>query len=155
MIGCVVKCRWRYKETDYIWICEFGGMVSSCISNSRYTYIHGSKWPNEAVDVHQVIVKKSGAKGFLVYFFALAILANAFHLFLVKVCPFLLFDIFLYKGFVLLFKSLFLRSSLPYCFVDNKHKLRSIWTWVSLVRLTCYCCFLLHSSYWFIGKTCS
>ncbi|XP_050379701.1 uncharacterized protein LOC126797054 [Argentina anserina] len=59
-------------------------MVGSCISNSRYTYIHGSKWPNEAVDVHQFIVKKSGAKGFFVYFFALVILANAFHLFLVK-----------------------------------------------------------------------
>lgn len=106
-------------------------MVSSSISNSRYTYIHGSKWPNEAVDMHQIIVKKSCAKGFLVYFFALIILANAFYLFLVKVCLISsYFTYFSYKAFytVLLFKSLFLRSYLqPANYVVNiKLKPRSL-----------------------------
>jgi hypothetical protein len=60
-------------------------MVGSSISDKRYTYIHDSEWPSEAADVHHIVVRKSGAKGFLVYLSALLILANGFHLFLVKV----------------------------------------------------------------------
>ncbi|XP_059438597.1 uncharacterized protein LOC132171325 [Corylus avellana] len=59
-------------------------MVGSSISDERYTYIHDSKWPSEAADVHHIVVRKSSAKGFLVYLSALLILANGFHLFLVK-----------------------------------------------------------------------
>jgi hypothetical protein len=61
-------------------------MAECSISDKRYTYIHDSKWPSEAADVHHIVVRKSGAKGFLVYLSALLILANGFHLFLVKVC---------------------------------------------------------------------
>ncbi|KAM1836249.1 hypothetical protein ACFX14_018200 [Malus domestica] len=58
--------------------------MRSSITSSKYTYLHDCKWPCEAVDVHHIIVKKSGAKGFFRYFFSLVILATAFYLFLVK-----------------------------------------------------------------------
>ena len=61
-------------------------MVESCISNKIYSYKHECKWPNsEAADVHSIIVRKSRSKGFLVFFSALLILANAVLLFLIKV----------------------------------------------------------------------
>ncbi|RXI06334.1 hypothetical protein DVH24_018376 [Malus domestica] len=40
--------------------------------------------PCEAVDVHHIIVRKSGAKGLFVYLFAVVILATAFYVFFVK-----------------------------------------------------------------------
>ncbi|KAB1208361.1 hypothetical protein CJ030_MR7G023890 [Morella rubra] len=59
-------------------------MAECCISNKRYTYIHDNKWGSEAADMHHIVVRKSRTKGFLVYLSALLVLANAFHLFLVK-----------------------------------------------------------------------
>ncbi|KAL4645723.1 hypothetical protein ACB092_02G255200 [Castanea dentata] len=60
-------------------------MVESCISNKIYTYKHECKWPNsEAADVHNIIVRKSHSKGFLLFFSALLILANVILLSLVK-----------------------------------------------------------------------
>ncbi|KAM1062449.1 hypothetical protein ACFX13_027435 [Malus domestica] len=59
-------------------------MVGSSITNSRYTYLHDCKRPCEAVDVHHIIVRKSGAKGLFVYLFAVVILATAFYVFFVK-----------------------------------------------------------------------
>lgn len=139
-------------------------MVGSSISNSRYTYIHGSKWPNEAVDMHQIIVKKSGAKGFLVYFFALIILANAFYLFLVKV--WLISSYFTYFRIRIFIQSCCLNLyswgptwySLPIVWLI-KLKPRSLGDCVgSRVSLLCvtYCCYFHCTvSYCFIGKTSS
>ncbi|KAM1587635.1 hypothetical protein ACFX1X_027103 [Malus domestica] len=59
-------------------------MVGSSITNSRYTYLHDRRRPCEAVDVHHIIVRKSGAKGLFVYLFAVVILATAFYVFFVK-----------------------------------------------------------------------
>lgn len=61
-------------------------MAECCISNKRYTYIHDNKWGSEAADMHHIVARKSRTKGFLVYLSALLVLANAFLLFLVKVC---------------------------------------------------------------------
>lgn len=73
----------------------------SSISDKRYTYIHDSKWPSEAADVHNIVVRKSGAKGFLVYLSALLILVNGFHLFLVKVCSCFFFHLLSLRFFLL------------------------------------------------------
>lgn len=58
--------------------------MKNSISEERYTYIHDGKWPSAAADVHRIVVRKRGAKGFLVFLSALLILANGLHLFLVK-----------------------------------------------------------------------
>ena len=79
--------------------------MGSSITNSRYTYLHDCKRPCEAVDVHHIIVRKSGAKGLILYLFAFVILATAFYVFFVKVC---LVSFYI----VLLFISLFSKSSL-------------------------------------------
>ncbi|KAI4327843.1 hypothetical protein L6164_020259 [Bauhinia variegata] len=78
-------------------------MVKFSISNARYTYIDDGKYPSEAVDVHQIVVRKSGAKHIFVYITALLVLASAFYLHVLKeksitvVYYSLLFDIFLVK----------------------------------------------------------
>ncbi|XP_057977985.1 uncharacterized protein LOC131164652 [Malania oleifera] len=59
-------------------------MAESAISNSRYTYLHDGKWPSQAVDVHHVVVRKSGARGVLIYVSVLLLVANVSYLFLVK-----------------------------------------------------------------------
>ncbi|KAI4314656.1 hypothetical protein L6164_027544 [Bauhinia variegata] len=89
-------------------------MVKFSISNARYTYIHEQKYPSEAVDVHYIVVRKSGAKHIFVYILALLILASAFYLHVLKeksitiVYYGLLFDIFLVK---LLLRKLVERES--------------------------------------------
>ncbi|KAJ7953229.1 GPI-GlcNAc transferase complex, PIG-H component [Quillaja saponaria] len=78
-------------------------MVNSSISSARYTYLHDQKYPSEAVDIHNIIVRRSGAKSFFVYTIALLVLACAFYLYLLKeksvttVYYSFLLDIFLVK----------------------------------------------------------
>ncbi|KAL3566123.1 hypothetical protein D5086_031538 [Populus alba] len=59
-------------------------MTEFSIGNRRYGYVHERKWPSEAIDMHHVVVRKRNGKGFLVFFSALIVLANASYLFLVK-----------------------------------------------------------------------
>lgn len=54
-------------------------MVEFSIANARYTYLHDHKWPCQAIDVHHIVVRKSGAKGFFVYLSALLIFGNALY----------------------------------------------------------------------------
>ncbi|KAG6701668.1 hypothetical protein I3843_08G171300 [Carya illinoinensis] len=59
-------------------------MAECGIFDKRYSYIHDRKWGSEAADAHHIIVRKSHAKGFLVYLSPILLLASAFHLFLFK-----------------------------------------------------------------------
>ena len=61
-------------------------MVKSSISNAKYTYVHDQKYPPEAVDIHHIVFRKSGAKNLFVYILALLVLACAFYLYVLKVC---------------------------------------------------------------------
>ncbi|XP_004512272.1 uncharacterized protein [Cicer arietinum] len=78
-------------------------MVEFSISNARYTYVHDQKYPSEDVDIHHIVLKRSGAKYFCVYASALLVLACAIYLYLLQeksvsvVYYSLLFDIFLVK----------------------------------------------------------
>lgn len=60
-------------------------MLDSSITNSRYAYTRDHKWPSKVVDTHQIVVRKSGAKGFFVYSTSLLIVASALYFYLVKV----------------------------------------------------------------------
>ncbi|KAK9284198.1 hypothetical protein L1049_023367 [Liquidambar formosana] len=59
-------------------------MAEFSIANARYIYLHDHKWPSQAIDVHHIVVRKSGAKGFLASLLASLLLANAFYLVLAK-----------------------------------------------------------------------
>ncbi|XP_059645658.1 uncharacterized protein LOC132287155 [Cornus florida] len=77
-------------------------MAESSIANARYIYIHDvKKRPLEAIDTYHIVVRKSFAKGFLVYLSAVFLIANAFFLFLLKdkSITFLLWSI-LFSGFI-------------------------------------------------------
>ncbi|KAJ7944048.1 GPI-GlcNAc transferase complex PIG-H component [Quillaja saponaria] len=59
-------------------------MVNSSISNGRYTYLHDQNYPYEAIDMHHIIVSRSGAKSFFVYTIMLLVLACGVYLYLLK-----------------------------------------------------------------------
>ncbi|KAI9077366.1 hypothetical protein K1719_040679 [Acacia pycnantha] len=56
-------------------------MTKFSISNTNYTYVHDQNDPSEAIDVHHIMVKRSGAKALFVYISVLVLLASAFYLY--------------------------------------------------------------------------
>lgn len=61
-------------------------MSEVLLADGRYSYIHGDHdGLSQAVDTHHVLVRKSSARGFLVYIAILFFLANACSLLLLKV----------------------------------------------------------------------
>uniref|UniRef100_A0A5B7BQK0 Phosphatidylinositol N-acetylglucosaminyltransferase subunit H conserved domain-containing protein n=1 Tax=Davidia involucrata TaxID=16924 RepID=A0A5B7BQK0_DAVIN len=60
-------------------------MAESSMANARYTYVHHvNKGPLQAMDMHHIVVRKSGVKGFIVYLSVLLLTTNGFFLFLLK-----------------------------------------------------------------------
>ncbi|KAJ8754781.1 hypothetical protein K2173_012170 [Erythroxylum novogranatense] len=57
-------------------------MVEFQIVDKRYIYLHDHKYPCQSFDVHHVVVRKSNLKGFLLHFFVLILVTNAFYLIL-------------------------------------------------------------------------
>lgn len=78
-------------------------MVEFSISNARYNYVHDQKYPSEDVDIHHIVLKRSGAKYYFVYALVLLVLACGFYLYVFEeksislVYYSLLFDILLVK----------------------------------------------------------
>ncbi|XP_054809352.1 uncharacterized protein LOC129311236 [Prosopis cineraria] len=56
-------------------------MVKFSISNANYTYVHDQNDPSDTIDVHHIMVKRSGAKSLFVYISAFVLLASAFYLY--------------------------------------------------------------------------
>lgn len=61
-------------------------MVEFSISNARYNYVHDQKYPSEDVDIHHIVLKRSGAKYYFVYALVLLVLACGFYLYVFEVC---------------------------------------------------------------------
>ncbi|XP_058756072.1 uncharacterized protein LOC131629297 isoform X2 [Vicia villosa] len=78
-------------------------MVEFSISNARYSYVHDQKYPSEDVDIHHIVLRRSGAKHLFVSASALFVLACGIYLYVFEeksitlVYYSLLFDILLVK----------------------------------------------------------
>ncbi|XP_050219833.1 uncharacterized protein LOC126670206 [Mercurialis annua] len=59
-------------------------MAEFTIRNHRYTYIHDSKYPSEAIDTHIVVLGSSNRKRFIICLVAFVLLVNTLVLFKVK-----------------------------------------------------------------------
>lgn len=60
-------------------------MANFSISNAKYTYVHDQKCPSAAVDIHHIVVRKTGARDLFVYISAILVLACALYHYLLEV----------------------------------------------------------------------